>query len=312
MSTSTIRLGGQEQRSSSAPPQQGRTSASILPTKEPSPGPLGSPVPLATYSLLRAAGWHVRVLDGVPPSPALARPADSPSLLSRFAARHPGSSSGVLRVCEDHPSRLRGPEASRHIVLETLLQCPRVTGLRLASGSSTDRSADLVRLLSLRSRDSSGDYAGEPRGSAPPLGGCKSPLLASFVLYSRVYRATGSIRRACILTDLLPTGPTLPSAPPTGRTRLFARARALPTLASIARSHGRASPRRRRGSQVRTLSGDQRRSARVLWPRASCRSGGGRNPRRPEGCPGRGNGRASTPASRPLRDTRGTRRTRPC
>src|SRR5919112_4552166 len=53
-------------------------------------------------------------------------------------------------------------------------------------------------------------------------------------------------------TDLLSTRPTLPSAPPTGRTRLFARARATPTLAGIARFHGRASPRRRRGSPVRT------------------------------------------------------------
>src|SRR5919112_1327592 len=154
--------------------------------------------------------------------------------------------------------RLRVPGSSRQIVLGTLLQCPRVTSrripvrLRLASGSSTDRSAGLVRLLSLRSRDSPGDYAGEPRGSALPLGGCKSPLLASFVLYSRVYRGTGPIPRACILTDLLSTRPTLPSAPPTGRTLLFARARATPTLAGIARFHGRASPRRRRGSPVRT------------------------------------------------------------
>jgi hypothetical protein len=168
-----------------------------------------SPVPLATYSLLRATYLRVRVLDGGPPALALVRPAGSPSLPFRFAGHGPGGSSGVLPACEDHPSRLRVPGASRQIVLGTLLPSLRVTGRRipvrllLVSGSSTDRSAGLVLLLSLRSRDSSGDYAGEPRGSAPPLGGCKSPLLASFVLYSRVYRATGPIPRACILTDLL-------------------------------------------------------------------------------------------------------------
>src|SRR5215210_8089239 len=280
--------------------------------------PWRSPVPLATYSLLRAAYLRVLVLDGVPPAPALVRPAGSPSLLFRFAGHGPGGSSGVLPACEDHPSHLRVPGASRQIVPGTLLQCPGLTTrqipvrLQLVSGSSTDRSAGLVRLLSLRSRDSSGDYAGEPRGSAPPLGGCKSPLLASFVLYSRVYRATGPIPRACIQTDLLSTRPTLPSAPLTGRTRLFARARVTPTLAGIARSPGRASPRLRRGSPARMLSDEQSRSARVPWLRASCRSGGGRNPRRPGGCPGRGIGHALAPASRPLRDTRGTRRTRPC
>jgi hypothetical protein len=220
--------------------------------------PWFSPVPLAAHSLLRAAYRRVRVLDGVPAAPALARPEAAPSLRCWFAERGPGGSSGVLHACEGRRIRLRVPGSSRQIVLGTLLQCPRVTSrripvrLRLASGSSTDRSAGLVRLLSLRSRDSPGDYAGEPRGSALPLGGCKSPLLASFVLYSRVYRGTGPIPRACILTDLLSTRPTLPSAPPTGRTLLFARARATPTLAGIARFHGRASPRRRRGSPVRT------------------------------------------------------------
>src|ERR671920_2480582 len=97
--------------------------------------------------------------------------------------------------------------ASRQMVLGSLLQCPQVRTRRipvrprLASGSSTDRSAGLVLLLSLPSRGSSGDYAGKPRGSAPPLGEYKSPLLASFVLYSRVNLATGLIPRACILTD---------------------------------------------------------------------------------------------------------------
>jgi hypothetical protein len=175
-----------------------------------------SPVPLATYSLLRAAHLRVRVLDGVPPAPALVRPAGSPSLLFRFAGHGPGGSSGVLPACEAHPSRLRVPGASRQIGLGTHPQYPRVTTrqipvrLRPVSGSSTDRSAGLVLLLSLRSRDSSEDYAGELRGSAPPLGGCKSPLLASFVLYSRVYRVTCPIPQACILTDLLATRPTLP------------------------------------------------------------------------------------------------------
>ena len=228
-----------------------------------------SPVPLVTYSLLRAGYLRVRVLDDVPPAPALVRPADSPSLLSQFAGHGPGGSSGVLPACEDRPFRLRVPGASRQIVLETLLQSLRVKGrwmsvrLRLVSGSSTDRSGDLVRLLSLRSRDFSGDYVEEHRGSVPPLGGCKSPLLASFVLYSRVYRVTGPIPRACILTDLLATRPTLPSARPTDRIHLFARARVLPTLADIARSPGRASPRLRRGSPARILSGEQSRFAKV-------------------------------------------------
>ena len=125
-----------------------------------------SPVPLATYSLLRAAHLRVRVLDGVPPAPALVRPAGSPSLLFRFARHVPGGSSGVLPACEAHPSRLRVPGASRQIVLGTHPQYPRVTTrqipvrLRPVSGSSTDRSAGLVLLLSLRSRDTSEDYAG--------------------------------------------------------------------------------------------------------------------------------------------------------
>src|SRR5215213_7881961 len=224
--------------------------------------------PVAASSLLRAAYLRVRVLDGAPLALALARPGAAPSLRSRFSGHGPDGSSGVPPACEDHPSRLRVPGASRQIVPGILLQCPQVRNRRipvhprLASESSTDRSAGLVLLLSLPSRGSSGDYAEKPRVSAPPLGGCKSPLLASFVLYSRVYRVTGPIPRACIiLTDLLATRPTLPSAPLTGRTHLFARARATPTLAGIARFHGRASPRLRRGSPARILSGEQSRFA---------------------------------------------------
>src|SRR5215211_2733131 len=80
-----------------------------------------SPVPLATYSHLRAAGWRVRVLDGVPPAPALARPGAAPSLLSRFAGRGPGGSLSVLHACEGRRTRLRVPGASRQTVLGTPL-----------------------------------------------------------------------------------------------------------------------------------------------------------------------------------------------
>ena len=88
-----------------------------------------SPVPLATYSLLRAA--YRRVLDGVPAAPALARPGAAPSLLCWFAERGPGGSSGVIHACEGRRIRLRVPGSSRLIVLGTLLQCPRVTSRRI-------------------------------------------------------------------------------------------------------------------------------------------------------------------------------------
>src|SRR5215210_2409211 len=70
-----------------------------------------------------------------------------------------------------------------------------------ASGSSTERSGGPVLLLSLRSRASPGDGAGRPRESAPPLGACKRPFLASFLLYSRIRSAIDPIPRPRILTD---------------------------------------------------------------------------------------------------------------
>ncbi len=153
-------------------------------------------VPLAACSLLRAADRRVRVPDGTPLAPAPARLAGAPSLLSRLSGRDPGGSSDVLPACVGHPTRLRVPGASRRTLPGTLLRRPRKRTLRIparlrhASVSSTDRSAGLVLLLSLRHRVSQGDYAGKHRGSAPPLGAYKSPLLASFLLDS----ATGLSR----------------------------------------------------------------------------------------------------------------------
>jgi hypothetical protein len=138
-------------------------------------------VPLVTYSLLPAAYQRVRTLGGTSLAPALARLAEAPSLLSRYAEQDSSGSLGVPLHVVRCPIRLRVLGSSPKTGLGTLRQSPQLTErgipahLRRASRSATDCSVGLVLLLSLRFRASPRDGVGESQVPELPLPVCKSP-----------------------------------------------------------------------------------------------------------------------------------------